>query len=81
MHKPHVPNFYKLMLLATVALLTALRSALATATTDHAGDNYAAERELLDVLGAGFADLADKGAGIAAKADGHASDTLTLQSA
>lgn len=65
-----------------------LRHALAAATADlpspnpdAGGHNTAARDRLLDAMERGINDLAQAGGAIARSADGHASDTLTLQQA
>lgn len=65
-----------------------LRHALAAATADlpspnpnAGGHNTAARDQLLTAMERGINDLAQAGASIARAADGHASDTLTLQQA
>lgn len=61
--------------------LAALGRSLPIATADAGSHNACAARELFDALGAGIERLAATGADIARAADGHSSDTLTLQQA
>jgi len=61
--------------------IAAARAELSSRPPDACADHASASSGLLDTMAAGIERLAQTGAGIAAKADGHASDTLTLQQA
>ncbi len=61
--------------------LHAARAELSSRSPDACADNAAAASRLFDAMEAGVTRLSERGAEIARAANGHASDTLTLQQA
>ena len=61
--------------------LATARAGLPSPAPDASGNNPSAESRLLDTMAAGIERLSQRGEEIARAANGHASDTLTLQQA